>query len=101
MRILGITTRDSLKSHQAGATLSTLSGQIMALMATPRVPMINHEANEQTPTFQAWNMDFDSEASTSMHAIRLAVGTRGNVGSISRLPIVNSDYIEARRERSI
>lgn len=60
----------------------TLSAQMIASTATVRAIIITQIAKEHAPTFQDWIMLLDIEESTSMHARKLAMGTRGYVGSM-------------------
>ena len=70
-------------SHQTGATLLTLSDQIMAFIARTKHSRIIQIPKEQAPMFQDWNIRLDIEHSTSIHAAKFAMGTRGKVGSMS------------------
>ena len=70
-------------SHQYGATLSTLSDQTIPLIARMKLSAATQRPMEQAPMFQDWNIRLDIEHSTSMHAAKFAMGTRGNVGSMS------------------
>ena len=64
-------------SHQTGATFSTLSDPIIALIALVKLCMATQMAKEQAPMFQDWNIVLDIDRITSMHAVKFAMGTRG------------------------
>ena len=69
-------------SHQYGATLSTLSDQTIPLIARMKLSAATQRPMEQAPMFQDWNIRLDIEHSTSMHAAKFTMGTRGNVESM-------------------
>ena len=75
----------SLMSHQRGAIFSTLLDHIIALIAVVALSTATQMAKEQAPMFQNWNILFDIDRRTSMHATKFAMGTRGNVGSMLSL----------------
>ena len=64
-------------SHQTGAIISTLSDHIIALIAVVKLCTVTQMAKEQAPMFQDWNILFDIDRRTSMHAVKFAMGTRG------------------------
>ena len=74
---LSETERHALMSHQMGAMFSTLSDHIIALIAIVKLCTVTQMAKEQAPMFQDWNILFDIDRRTSMHAVKFAMGTRG------------------------
>ena len=67
----------ALMSHQTEALFSTLSDHIIALIAVVKLCTVTQMAKEQAPMFQDWNILFDIDRRTSMHAVKFAMGTRG------------------------
>ena len=74
---LSKTEGHALMSHQTGAIFSTLSDHIIALNAIVKLSTVTQMAKEQAPMFQNWNILFDIDRRTSMHAVKSAMGTRG------------------------
>ena len=74
-----------LMSHQTGAIFSTLLDHNIEFIAVVKLSMAIQMAKEQAPMFQNWNIFFDIDRRTSMHATKFAVGTRGKVGSMLSL----------------
>ena len=74
---LSETEGHALMSHQTGAVFSTLSDHIIALIAIVKLSTVTQMAKEQAPMFQNWNIFFDNDRRTSMHAVKFAMGTRG------------------------
>ena len=105
MHILVLSSRGMSKiklrlpiSHQIGATLLTLSDQIMAFIARTKHSRIIQIPKEQAPMFQDWNICLDMEENTSMHAMKFTVGTRGNVGSIPDGRPEHGEYLRSKVE---
>ena len=71
-----------LMSHQTGAMFSTLSDHNIEFIAVVKLSMAVQMAKEQAPMFQNWNIFFDIDRRTSMHAVKFAMGTRAKVGSM-------------------
>ena len=72
----------SLMSQKTGAEFLTLLDHIIPLIATVRLCKATQIAKEQAPVFQVWKRFLDIDKSTSKHATRFAMGTRGNNGSM-------------------
>ena len=86
----------SLISHQTGMTILVLSDQMMEFIAVTKLCVSIQMAKPQAPMFQCWNMPLDMDKHTSTHARKLAIGTRGNVGSMlgfSSLSQMHRSYI--------
>lgn len=82
-------------SHQTGATFFTLSAHIIEFTAIWKLWIATQIANEQTPTFHPDNriIFLDIEASMSMQARKLAMGTRGYVESMLRIHIYETEPV--------
>ena len=74
---LGKTEGHALMSHQTGAIFSTLLDHSIEFIAVVKLSMTIQIAKEQAPMFQDWNIFFDIDRRTSMHAVKFAMGTRG------------------------
>ena len=96
---LTINCRDVLQqhspiSHQTGATFSELSDQIIEFTAVIKLDKITTIAKVHTPIFHIWSVFLGIESSTSIHPMKFAIGTRGNVGSM--LVVCGKDDATAR-----
>ena len=68
---------------------------IIVLTATERLVRNTTIAKVHTPTFHIWSAFLGIESSTSRHAMKFAIGTRGNVGSM--LVVCGKDAIAHHR----
>ena len=75
--------RHLLISHHTGTFISTLSDHTIELMAIVKLSVNIQNAREHGAMLRDLSRFLDSEASTSTHAKRFAMGTRGYVGSIA------------------
>ena len=93
--------RYSLISHQTGATFWTPLDQIIALIPVIRASVIVQTIKEIAPTFHDWNIFFDRDASTSMHAKKFAMGTRGNVGFMEKRNFRKGEELKLHRHNCV
>ena len=72
----------SLISHQTGATFAMLLDQMIEFKPKRKLIITIQTAKEHAPTLQEWNMFLDIDKSINRHAPKLAIATRGKVGSM-------------------
>ena len=72
-------------SHHMGATFSTPCDQMMESVPIMNAKVVIQKAKKQAPTFQVRSIELDNEESTSIHAMKLAIGTSGYDRSILSL----------------
>ena len=86
----------SLISHQTGAIFSILLDQMIEFIANLKLITAIQTAKEHAPIFQDWNIFLDSDRSINKHATKFAIGTRGNVESMtSSLHLVGRAHVDA------
>ena len=71
-----------LISHHTGTLIPTLSDHTIELIAIVKLSVNIQNAREHGAMLRDLSRFLDSEASTSTHAKRFAMGTRGYVGSM-------------------
>ena len=67
-----------------GAIFRTLSNQMMAFVPVIKAVVDVHIMIEQAPTFHVFTMLFEKERSSSMHARKFAIETRGNAAFMDK-----------------